>query len=383
MDLRKIAENLGIEEYPAEMETVTPVDVCDPELIEYIHKTYDIFRDHYEDVIRGAEALRNNPDRYTWAQYASAYIMTLPLEAAKKVPLPMEEGAGDILTLLIQLPMIPQSAKVYAQRGFTEEEIHQLMASYYGCSKAIFNKTGTFGLDLRFHRWMLIYAKSQIFLYMGFNMEILNFPEGAMILKNKETGEVLPLIWDEAIHKSGMILGSAGYEVACGAPFATINEDDEGFYGYCVRNCKCNLQEQFFPKAQWECAIRPGNKVISVHLPKGMDLSVENVDNAFASVTAKAATWFPNDPVKGLYCGSWLLDPALGDLIGENSKIALFGKRFVRWPILSDGQEIFRFVFPGKPEDLNDLPENTRLEKGLKNLYLNDGFIYGYRGVIL
>ena len=122
MDLREIAQNLGIEEYPAEMENVTPVDVCDPELIEYIHKTYDIFRDHYEDVIRGAEALRNNPDRYTWAQYASAYIMTLPLEAAKKVPLPMEEGAGDILTLLIQLPMIPQSAKVYAQRGFTEEE---------------------------------------------------------------------------------------------------------------------------------------------------------------------------------------------------------------------------------------------------------------------
>ena len=383
MDLQSIAQRLGIDEYPAEMETVTPVDVCDPELIAYIHKEYDIFRDHYEDVIQGAEALRNNPDRYIWAQYASAYIMTLPLEKAKKVPLPMEEGEGDILPLLIQLPMIPVSAKTYAQRGFTDAEIHDLMAAYYGCFNAIFNKTGTFGLDLRFHRWMLIYAKSQIFLYMGFNMEVLTFPEGAMVLRNKETGEILPLIWDEAIHKSGKILGSAGYEVACGAPFATIHETEDGYYGYCVRDCKCNLQEQFFPKSQWECVIRPGNKVISVHLPKGMDLSPENVDNAFSSVIAKAATWFPDDPVKGLYCGSWLLDPALGDLIGENSKIALFGKRFVRWPILSDGQEIFRFVFPGKPEDLNDLPENTRLEKGLKNLYLNDGFIYGYRGVIV
>ena len=383
MNLRKIADNLGIGDYPAQMEQATPVDVCDPELIEYVHKTYDIFKEHYDDVIKGAEALKSDPDRYIWAQYACGYMMGLSLEAAKKVPLPMEEGAGDILTLLIHLPMIPASAKVYAQRGFTEEEISKLMDAYYGCAKGIFNKTGVFGLDLRFHRWMLIYAKSQIFLYIGFNMEVLSFPEGAAILKNRETGEVLPLVWDEAIHKSGKILGSAGYEVACGAPFATFHEAEDGYYGYGVRNCCVSLTEEFFPKAQWELVIRPEDKVISVHLPKGMDLTPENVDTAFRTVIEKSATWFPDDPVKGLYCGSWLLDPALGELVGKQSKIALFGDRFVRWPILSDGQEIFRFVFPSRPDDLNDLPENTRLERGLKNLYLSGGYIHGYRGVVL
>ena len=383
MDLRKIADSLGISNYPADLEQATPVDVCDLELIEHIHKEYNIFREHYEDVINGAKALKNDPDRYIWAQYACGYMMGLSLEEAKKFPLPMEEGEGDILPLLIHLPMIPASAKVYAQRGFTEEEISKLMDAYYGCAKGIFNKTGTFGLDLRFHRWMLIYAKSLIFMHMGFNIEVLSFPEGALVLKNKQTGEVLPLIWDESIHKSGNILGSAGYEGCCGAPFATISETGDGFHGYCVRDCKCSLQEQFFPKDQWECAIRPGDNVLSIHLPKGMDLSPENVDTAFQSVIEKAAVWFPDDPVKGLFCGSWLLDPALGDLVGKGSKIAQFGDRFIRWPIKSDGQEVFRFVFSSKPDDLNELPENTTLERGLKKLYLSGGFIYGYRGVVL
>lgn len=383
MNLREIADRLGISEYPADLEQTTPMDVCDPKLIESLHKEFDLFREHYEDVLKGAQALKNDPDRYTWASYACGYMMSLSLEEAKKFPLPMEEGVGDILPLLIQLPMVPGAAEAYRQRGFSEETIHDLMASYYGCAKGIYDRTGIFGLDLRFHRWMLIYAKSLIFPYMGFNIEVLSFPEGATILKNKETGEALPLVWNKTIHESGNILGSAGYENENGAATAAYRETSEGFYGFAARNNRVSCREEFFPKAQWERAIHTGDNVLSVHLPKGMDLSEQNVDTAFRTVMENAAKWFPDDPIRGLYCGSWLLDPALEALLGAGSKIALFGDRFARWPILSDGQEVFRFVFPAKPDDLHDLPENTRLERGLKHLYLNGGYIREYRGVIL
>ncbi|MBR4108831.1 MAG: hypothetical protein IKK41_00690 [Oscillospiraceae bacterium] len=383
MDLRKIADNLGISNYPADLEQATPMDVCDLNLIEHIHKEYNIFREHYEDVINGAKALKNDPDRYIWAQYACGYMLDLSLAAAKKFPLPVDEGVGDILPLLIHLPMIPICVEVYRARGFSDETIKEMMASYYDFAKSIFHKTGTFGLDLRFHRWMLTYAKSLIFPYMGFNIEVLTFPEGALVLKNKENAKVLPLIYNEAIHQSGNILGSAGFEVGVDAPIATVRETGDGFYGFAARNNLVSPQEEFFPKDKWECAIRPGDHVLSVHLPKGMDLTPSNVDTAFRTVIEKAALWFPGNPIKGLYCGSWLLDPTLGELIGKGAKIALFGDRFVRWPIRSDGQEVFRFVFSSKPDDLKDLPENTRLEKGLKNLYLSGGFIREHRGVIL
>ena len=209
MDLRKIADNLGISNYPADLEQATPMDVCDLNLIEHIHKEYNIFREHYEDVINGAKALKNDPDRYIWAQYACGYMLDLSLAAAKKFPLPVDEGVGDILPLLIHLPMIPICVEVYRARGFSDETIKEMMASYYDFAKSIFHKTGTFGLDLRFHRWMLTYAKSLIFPYMGFNIEVLTFPEGALVLKNKENAKVLPLIYNEAIHQSGNILGAS------------------------------------------------------------------------------------------------------------------------------------------------------------------------------
>lgn len=383
MDLRKIADNLGISNYPADLEQATPVDVCDLELIEHIHKEYNIFREHYEDVINGAKALKNDPDRYIWAQYACGYMMGLSLEEAKKFPLPMEEGASDMMPLLIQLPIIPKSVEAYRSRGFDDETIKQMMASYYGCAKGIFNKTGKFGLDLRFHRWMLIYAKSLIFPYMGFNIEVLRFPTGAIFLKNKKDGTVMPLIENEIAHKSGQVLGSAGCEDPEGAWQVSCRETETGWYGYPTADCKISAKEVFFSKEEWDCVLRPDDYVLSIHLPKGMDLSRENVDIAFTTAIEKAKVWYPDQKIRGLYCASWLLDPALADFLGEHSKIVQFGNRFVRHPIKDDGQAVFRFVFPPNITDLNDLPENTSLERGLKNLYLNGGYIYGYRGVIL
>ena len=62
MDLRKIADRLGIAEYPADLTKVIPIDVCNLELIANLHKEFNIFREHYEDVVNGAKALKNDPD---------------------------------------------------------------------------------------------------------------------------------------------------------------------------------------------------------------------------------------------------------------------------------------------------------------------------------
>lgn len=383
MNLRKIADALGIAEYPENLEQATPVDVCNLELIEALHNEFNIFREHYEDVLQGVAVLKADENRRIWAEYACGYMMGLSLEDAKKFPLPVEEGVSDMMPLLIQLPMIPVSVAAYRERGFDDATIKEMMASYYGCAKGIFNKTGKYGLDLRFHRWMLIYAKSLIFPYRGFSIEVLRYPEGAIFLKNKKDGTVVPLVEKETVHKSGQVLGSAGCEDAEGSWEVACRETADGWYGYPTVDCKITNQEVFYSKTEWECALRPDEYVLSVHLPKGMDLSKENVDYAFTTAIEKARQWYPDQQIKGLYCGSWLLDPALVNILGENSKIIHFGNRFVRHPIKDDGQAVFRFVFPPNITDLNDLPENTSLERGLKNLYLSGGYIYGYRGVIL
>lgn len=59
-----------------------------------------------------------------------------------------------------------------------------------------------------------------------------------------------------------------------------------------------------YPEAQWECVLRPGAYVLSMHLPKGMDISPENVTETFRTVTETARQRYPDYQISGIYCGS-------------------------------------------------------------------------------
>ena len=83
-----------------------------------------------------------------------------------------------------------------------------------------------------------------------------------------------------------------------------------------------------------------------------------------------------------MYCSSWLLDPQLGELLGENANITGFQNRYIRHPQKSAGMHVFGFVFPKRYGSFETLPEDSGLRRKLKQLYLDGGHIYAYAGVI-
>ena len=83
-----------------------------------------------------------------------------------------------------------------------------------------------------------------------------------------------------------------------------------------------------------------------------------------------------------VFCASWLLNPRLKHLLGEQSRIVQFGECFVKYPIQDAGVGVLNFVFGKVPEDLTDLPENTSLHRKLKKLYLEGDCIHTYSGAL-
>jgi len=383
MELRRIADKLGIETYPAELESVQPVDICDEARIAALQAAFDLFGEYYEEVLSEVREISRDPELRAWGEAVAGYAFCASVTEFKNTPFPLPEGSVGFLPLLIHLPMIPVAVKNYRSRGFSEEMIHTLLNTYKGCMDVVYSKTGSRGLNRTYFNWLMLYSKALIFGYKGFQFEVMAFPEQAVILKNRETDAVVPLLLQEKIHKSGMILGAAGCEGTDGSWTAEFLETEEGYYGYPAVNGKVSGEKVFYPKEQWACALQPGQFVLSAHLPKGMDISKENVDEAFNTVKDIANRWYPDFEITALYCGSWLLDPALADIVGAESKIVAYGARFARYPLLSAGREVFNFVFPPNVTDLSALPENTRLERGLKELYLNGGYIHAFGGVIL
>ena len=93
--------------------------------------------------------------------------------------------------------------------------------------------------------------------------------------------------------------------------------------------------------------------------------------------------YYPDFKYKAFYCGSWLLDPQLEEMLGAQSNIAKFGRRFSRLTARSGGNAVFGFVFlkPNPAEViLDELPENTRLERALKAHYKSGKAIYELQG---
>lgn len=383
MELRKIADKLGIGAYPEALETVAPVDICDEARIVALQEAFDLFGEYYEEVLSEARKVSKDPELRAWGEAVAGYAFQASITEFRSTPFPLPERSVGFLPLLIHLPMVPVAVKNYRSRGFSEEMIQALLNSYKGCMDVVYSKTGNRGLNRLYFNWLMLYSKALIFNYKGFQFNVRAFSDQAVILKNRETGELVPLLRQGEVHKSGMILGAAGCEDTDGSWTAEFLETGDGFYGYPAVKGKVSGEKVFFPKEQWVCALRPGQFVLSAHLPKGMDISKENVDEAFHTVKEIANQWYPDFEITALHCGSWLLDPTLADLLGTDSKIAAYGARFVKYPLLSNGREVFNFVFPPNVTDLGALPENTRLERGLKKLYLNGGYIHAFGGVIL
>jgi len=220
----------------------------------------------------------------------------------------------------------------------------------------------------------------------------LRYMEGKVIyLKNKQTGKIVPVMLEGTFHRDGLVLGSTGYTDPEGSFEAEFEETADCYYGHGVENCRALPQRCAYPKSEWVCVLKPGDQTMAIHIPEGADITAEYVMQAIYDVLPYIKKNYPGwDPV-ALHSGSWLFDPNLADIVGKESKIIKFGDLFIRYPIFTPGTSVFSFVFHKKLENnqvvpdmdfIRGLPENTRLERGIKQRYLDGKAIINYNGAI-
>lgn len=385
MEIRSVAAALGIEGYPEGLETCgKEKGISLPALVNRLQERYDLFGSYYDTVMTAAKQIAQDPVRLSWCQTVWAYLQDATLAQARAVPVPDSDGtpAGDLLGLMLLLPSVELSADNYRGRGFDEGLIRQTLGAYQKSVAITEDRTGRPGIDRTYYNWLCLYAKALIFHYGGFNFEIRKMNPGVLYLRNRADGSLQCLLCSGTVHSSGRILGSGGYEDEAGAWQVEFRETGDAFCGHPIGNHRVSRQMQTFPKDIWECVLRGSDNVIGFHIPRKTNLSAQSVERALEEGRKLAQKAYPEYDLKAFHCHSWLLDPALEEILGDSSNIASFGKRFTRYPVKSSGQEVFGFIIPGKLESYEQIPEDTRLLRELKKRYLNGGQISAYAGVI-
>ncbi len=391
MTFSDIADRIGIAGYPEAMNQVyesVKNDIqpaCDLTLIDGLQREYNPFGEYFDLVFQTAEAVNADTDRSAWVKTAVAYARNNTVEEAKNIPVPpsMDSDLDAFLPLYVLIGMIPDSIAEYKKRGFPKEEIDHLMFSYLNSLRIVHEQTGRPGINDIYYAWQSLFAKATIYETDGLQFQLYNLPEGAVYLKNRESGDVVAVLSEGLFHASGMqLVDSKGYEDDEGAFFVSFEEDEQNYYGHRSLTAKADKEKCVFPKALWSIYAKPGDDCLSIHIPKKADISPATLNKAFASAKRILNERFPEHKSAMIYATSWVLDPILDEILKESSNIIQLAHRFVRYPQKSDGMHVFGFIFPKQFESYETLPENSSLERGLKGIYLSGRYVYFYHGII-
>lgn len=395
----ELMSHLGYEKYPEHWKEIYPLALSDLEKGKYLVFSPDYFDELYEKYgtpNNFRDSFKECAKRVSNDKYLTAFLALLckTLENRESAPndvkglqMPKDPSgrpnvAYDLIGALAAISMLPYAYENMKKRNLPEEVIRNTLARIeYGVSMYTERHDGNVGYSSI--EWNQRAIDGKIFRVGRLEYDVL-FPLASKVcVFENSLGKQIPIASGITLHKSGFALGAKHFEDTEGAWTADITEDSDAWYGYPYNDRGYVEKEQIsLPKNEWKKVLCEGDPVIGVHIPAERNLRPEEVDVSLDMAEEFFSMYFPEWKYKAFYCSSWMMDPQLIDMLGEDSNIAKFKMRFQALTCKSQGNAVFNFIFK-KPDtnfSISELPENTRFERALKEHYLSGKAIYEMQG---
>lgn len=123
---------------------------------------------------------------------------------------------------------------------------------------------------------------------------------------------------------------------------------------------------------EYEMEHLDGEPVISIHIPSDADISEEACSASIAAAKRFFARFFKEYADSCYICDSWLMSPVLSDMLPPDSRILAFQKRFEVISVKKPSMDFLEWLFYTHSASLDQLPEDTSLQRKVK-AYLQNG----------
>ncbi|MBQ9985532.1 MAG: DUF5596 domain-containing protein [Oscillospiraceae bacterium] len=286
--------------------------------------------------------------------------------------------AYDFLHLFAAIPTIPDSVKFFKDRGVPQDIIDASMQEYDYCFEICRINIGRIAFDRGRLGWIGHVIKNELIRVGRFKYELpLKRVKGIKAYRNKD-GEITVLADGLHMHRNGRVLGSAASEDEEGSYFAEITETENEISGYAIVDGNVSREMITLSKAEWELCLSADDPVIPIHIPKEGSFDRETIEESYETMRELMEKCFPDMPYKAFHCKTWMMSRDLRKVLKPDSNILAFQSKFTHYPIMSNGTWVFGWVFSGEGgiENLENLSENTSLQRAVKKLYLDGGYIY-------
>jgi len=350
--------------------------------LDELQKQHAVFQKKFDFVKQSAKNVRENDllARYSLLLYQS--LKDKPAGSLVRMPNPPAPPTEalradyEMAAFFALVAFVPDMIEKLQARNVPADVIAATLLNFEEAILAYETRYLRNGFEVARHfGWIQHYLNLTIIRVGSLNFEMRKqFTDDIVVLKNARK-EYKILINNKDIAADGQRADCVGHEATYHADFT---ETDTYYEGYPVDtdNSVVIPEKIRLPKAEWSVAIRPEDPVLSIHIPLATDLSPAATEAAYAGAFKTVAECFPEFDAKALVCFSWLMDPRMQAMLKPTANITSFQKKFMLYPREGGGQSVFSNLFKKKVDDLHDLPEDTSLQRKVKELYLSGGYIY-------
>ncbi len=144
-----------------------------------------------------------------------------------------------------------------------------------------------------------------------------------------------------------------------------------------------SMQEFRIGDLEYEMIIQEDKKLISIHIPSDSNMDSSNLRKSYLEARSFFGEYYPDFAGADMICGSWLLAPALRKLLPSDSRIIQFQNSFVLTSQENDSPGFLDWVYGRRDIPLENLPEETTLQRKLKQYLLNGGKVEWANGILI
>ena len=126
---------------------------------------------------------------------------------------------------------------------------------------------------------------------------------------------------------------------------------------------------------EYELTYEANEKVISVHIPSNARLSIINCRESYEESQKFIRTHYPEYKDSKYICDSWLLSPALKELLPSTSNIIGFQEAFEVSEWNKEEEEFIEWVYKKRYDNYKELPVRSSLQRNMKEYLLMGGVV--------
>ncbi len=343
---------------------------------------YSIFTYMKDDVARIRDEVVKDSDNIIYCYFLYEAMKAKDMPAINALCSPnkkLEDEKYDFLPMFSLLHCVPKMVEDLREKGVPEDVIDATLNMFENQTQDYVDLFHRYGISC-YVTWMLKFIRCEIIRVGRFNFEICKYNKDFDVFENNGKLAVLPN--GVTFHRSGQVLGSIDCEDTDGSFFADIIETDTYYEGYLIENGLAKNVKRRLEKSEWKKVLTKGDRIINYHIPTGGKLDSESCENDTERGRDIVNQCFGG--FKAFFCLTWLIDPQIKSIIGKETNLTKFADRFEKFPLKSNGHDVFEYVFVCSPDTpLEELPEKSSFASAIKKHLLSGGHIYGAMGVAL